>query len=80
MADFGLEPTLDSAFHRFACSITPQWITTAIDGVETWRWANPFAGKRWYPIIDVAVKAPQSDPYDQGNGFSTVRALRVWRT
>lgn len=79
MADFGLPNTLDSAFHRFACSVTPEWITIFVDGVETIRYANPFAGQTWYPLMNVAVKAPTDNAYDAGVGDMTVRSVRIWR-
>lgn len=81
MKDHGLSPTLDTEFHLFACTVTPEWIILFVDGVETFRYANPFneACSGWYPLMNVAVKAPMDDPYDQGSGDMTLRRVRIWR-
>ena len=79
MSDFGLSNTLDSEFHAFAVTVDKEWITLFIDGVETMRYANPFQGETWYPLTNVAVKAKEDSPYDQGSGAMTLRSLKVWR-
>jgi len=79
MATFGLPETLDSEFHKFAVTVDPDWITMFIDGVETMRYANPFNGKTWYPLTNVAVKAKPESPYGDGVGDMTVRSIKVWR-
>lgn len=79
MASFGLENTLDTEFHAFACTIEKDWITIFVDGVETVRYANPFAGFSFYPLFNVAVKAAPGDPYDQGSGDMVVRSLKIWK-
>ena len=79
MQSFGLEPTLDTEFHTFAVTVTPEWITMFVDGVETMQYANPFAGETWYPLTNVAVKAPIDNAYDQGSGSMVLKSLRVWR-
>jgi len=79
MQDFGLPNTLDSEFHTFAVTVTPEWITMFVDGVETMQYANPFAGETWYPLTNVAVKAPVGHDYDKGSGAMTVRSLKVWK-
>lgn len=79
MSSFGLPNTLDSEFHTFAVTVDPEWITMFINGVETMRYANPFKGQTWYPLTNVAVKAPVESPYDQGSGAMTLRSLKVWR-
>ena len=80
MGDFGLPNTLDTAFHRFACRIDPNWITVWVDGTETMRWANPFAATEgWYPLMNVAVKADADDPYNDGSGDMAIRHVRIWR-
>lgn len=79
MSDFGLPNTLDSEFHTFAVTVTPDWITMFVDGTETMRYANPFQGETWYPLTNVAVKAGVDSPYDQGSGDMTLRSLKVWR-
>lgn len=80
MADFGLPNTLDSAFHTFAVTVDPEWITMFIDGQETMRYANPFKGETWYPLTNVAVKAAPDSPYSEGSGAMTLRSLKVWRS
>jgi hypothetical protein len=80
MSDFGLANTLDSAFHAFAVTVDPEWITMFIDGVETMRYANPFPGQTWYPLTNVAVKAKEDSAYDQGSGAMILRSLKVWRS
>lgn len=80
MRDLGLEPTLDTEFHKFACTVTSEWIVTHIDGVEAYRWRNPFdTTKGFYPLMQCAVKADITDPYDTGSGDMTVRSVRIWR-
>lgn len=80
MRDFGLPETLDSDFHTFACTVTPETIRVFVDGLLTMEWANPFTSTDgWYPIMNVAVKAANADPYDQGSGDMTVRRVRIWR-
>ncbi len=79
MGSFGLPATLDSEFHTFAVTVDKEWITMFIDGVETMRYANPFKGETWYPLTNVAVKAKEDSPYDEGSGAMTLRSLKVWR-
>jgi len=79
MSTFGLANTLDSEFHTFAVTVSPEWITMFIDGVETMRYANPFKGETWYPLTNVAVKAPPESDYHDGCGDMVLRSLKVWR-
>jgi beta-glucanase (GH16 family) len=79
MSTFGLSNTLDSEFHTFAVTVTPEWITMFIDGGETMRYANPFKGETWYPLTNVAVKADPKSAYDDGSGDMVLRSLKVWR-
>jgi hypothetical protein len=79
MRNFGLEDTLDSEFHTFAVTVDPEWITMFVDGTETMRYANPFKGENWYPLTNVAVKAKDDSPYNEGSGDMIVRSLKVWR-
>ncbi len=79
MSDFGLPNTLDSEFHTFAVTVTAEWITMFIDGVETMQYANPFDGEQWYPLTNVAVKASVDSSYDQGSGDMVVKSIKVWR-
>lgn len=79
MSTFGLTDTLDSEFHKFAVTVSPEWITMFIDGLETMRYANPFKGENWYPLTNVAVKATPESPYDDGTGDMVLRSLKVWR-
>ncbi|GAT34673.1 glycosyl hydrolases family 16 [Terrimicrobium sacchariphilum] len=79
MRTFGLEDTLDSDFHTFAVTVTEEWITMFIDGVETMRYANPFKGQTWYPLTNVAVKADPKSDYSDGSGDMILRTLKVWR-
>ncbi len=79
MRTFGLEDTLDSDFHTFAVTVTEEWITMFIDGVETMRYANPFKGQTWYPLTNVAVKADGKSDYSDGSGDMILRSLKVWR-
>ncbi len=80
MSDFGLPNTLDSDFHTFAVTVHPEWIVMFIDGVETMQYANPFQGRTWYPLTNVAVKAKPDASYDQGSGDMTIRSIKVWRS
>lgn len=79
MTDFGLKPTLTTELHKFACTITPEWVIMYVDGVETIRLANPFAGVTWFPIMNVAVKADPADTYDKGTANMVLRRVRIWR-
>ncbi|MGF1635285.1 MAG: family 16 glycosylhydrolase [Phycisphaerae bacterium] len=79
MEDFGLPNTLDSEFHAFAVTVDPEWITLFVDGVETMQYANPFQGKKWYPLTNVAVKAKTDAAYDDGSGAMTLKSLKIWR-
>jgi hypothetical protein len=79
MSDFGLANTLDSEFHTFAVTVSPEWITMYIDGVETMCYANPFKGEIWYPLTNVAVKANIDSEYNDGSGDMVLRSLKVWR-
>lgn len=80
MSHFGLAETLNTDFHKFACTITPEWIKVFVDGLQTMAWANPFTSTDgWYPLMNTAVKASPSDPYDEGSGDMTVRRVRIWR-
>lgn len=79
MSTFGLANTLDSEFHTFAVTVGPEWITMFVDGVETMSYANPFKGETWYPLTNVAVKAPADSAYEDGSGAMVLRSLKVWR-
>lgn len=80
MRDLGLPETLDTEFHKFACTITPEMIRVFVDGILTMEWANPFnSTDGWHPLMNVAVKAAPADPYDKGSGDMTVRRVRIWR-
>jgi len=79
MATHGLSNTLTTAYHKFACVVDPDWITMYVDGVETSRYANPFAGTLWYPLMNVAVKAAATSAYTGGSGEMLVRSVKIWR-
>lgn len=79
MSDFGLPNTLTSEFHKFQVTVDEDWITMFVDGIETMRYANPFAGHRWFPIMNVAVKADRESDYDDGSGEMVVRSVKLWR-
>ncbi|HUD92132.1 MAG TPA: family 16 glycosylhydrolase [Sphingobium sp.] len=63
-------------FHRFAVDIQPDYITWFIDAKETYQAVNPFAGFRWYPIMNVAVKT--NGDYMDGTGDMIVKDVRVY--
>ena len=79
MSDFGLKNTLDSEFHTFGVTVTPELITMFVDGVETMQYANPFKGHTWYPLTNVAVKAEPNSKYDDGSGAMVLKSLKIWR-
>lgn len=80
MSDYGLKNTLDTEFHKFACVVDPDWITMFVDGIETFRYANPFTSTdAWYPLTNIACKAKPDDPYNTGNGDMVVRSIKIWR-
>jgi Glycosyl hydrolases family 16 len=80
MSSFGLADTLTTEFHVFAATVDPDWITLFVDGVETIRYANPFRGRTWYPLTNVAVKAKVDSSYSDGSGDMVLRSLKVWRS
>lgn len=63
-------------YHSFAVDIQADFITWFIDGKETYQAVNPFAGFRWYPIMDVAVKT--SGDYADGSGDMIVKDVKVY--
>lgn len=63
-------------FHVFAVDIQPDYITWFIDGRETYQAVNPFAGFRWYPIMNVAVKT--FSDYTDGSGDMIVKDVKVY--
>lgn len=80
MGDFGLPNTLTSSYHKFQVTVDPAWITMFVDGVETTRYANPFPGTQWHPLMQVAVKAAPDSPYSQGTGDMALRSIKIWRS
>jgi hypothetical protein len=80
MDTFDQPNTLDSDFHTFAVTVTPEWITMFVNDVETMKYANPFRGETWYPLTNVAVKAPVDGSYDDGSGAMVLKSLKVWRS
>ncbi|MFO6448774.1 family 16 glycosylhydrolase [Erythrobacter sp. NE805] len=67
-----------SGWHRYAVDIAPDFITWFVDGREVYQAVNPFAGTRWFPLMNVAVK--REGDYSGGNAAMRVRALRIWRS
>ena len=63
-------------FHKFAIDIEPDYITWFVDGMETFQAINPFAGKSWFPLMNVAVKT--TDAYNMGSGDMVVRSMKVY--
>lgn len=63
-------------FHSFAVDIQPDYISWFIDGKETYQAVNPFAGFRWYPIMDVAVKT--TGDYADGSGDMIVKDIKIY--
>jgi hypothetical protein len=67
---------LTQGFHTYAVDIQPDYVTWFIDGKETYQSVNPFAGFRWYPIMNVAVKTTGS--YADGSGDMIVKSFRAY--
>ena len=65
-------------YHRFAVDIAPDFVTWFVDGVEVYQAVNPFAGTRWFPLMNVAVK--HEGTYEGGSGTMRLRAFRMWRS
>lgn len=65
-----------ASYHKYAVDIQKDYITWFVDGVETYQCVNGFAGKRWYPIMNVAVL--KSGDYSGGNGDMYIRSMRVY--
>ncbi|AEG50804.1 glycoside hydrolase family 16 [Sphingobium chlorophenolicum L-1] len=65
-----------TGFHSFAVDIQPDYITWFIDGQETYQAVNPFAGFRWYPIMNVAVKT--TGDYADGTGDMIVKDVKIY--
>ncbi|KKC27141.1 hypothetical protein [Sphingomonas sp. SRS2] len=70
---------LTTGYHRWLVDIQKDYITIFIDGLEVYQAVNPFHRSTWYPIMNVAVKTPDTlKPYDDGSGEMRVRSLKVW--
>jgi hypothetical protein len=67
----------DSAYHRYAVDIQPDFITWFVDGKETYQTVNPFRGINWFPLMNVAVK--HSGDYIGGTSEMRVRSFTVWK-
>lgn len=67
----------DTAYHRFAVDVAPDFITWFVDGKETYQTVNPFRGITWYPLMNVAVK--HSGDYVGGTSEMRVRSFAVWK-
>ena len=67
----------ESAYHRFAVDIAPDFITWFVDGQEVFQAVNPFRGTTWFPLMTVAVK--HKGDYTGGSGTMRVRSLSVWQ-
>ena len=65
-----------TGFHSFAIDIQSDYITWFIDGQETYQTVNPFAGFRWYPIMNVAVKT--FSDYTDGSPDMIVKDVKVY--
>ena len=74
---YGLEG-FAGGYHRYAVDIAPDYVTWFVDGEEVYQAVNPFAGTRWFPLMNVAVK--HKGDYAGGSGAMRVRAMRVWRS
>lgn len=68
----------DTAYHRFAVDIAPDFITWFIDGTEVYQAVNPFAGTTWFPLMNVAVK--HRGDYSGGTAAMRVRSFEVRRS
>lgn len=79
MGDIGLKPNITSEFHKFQATISPDWITIFVDGVETVQFQNNFKGETWYPIMTNAVTAKSSDAYNEGTSNMEIRSLKIWK-
>lgn len=67
----------DTAYHRYAVDIAPDFITWFVDGKETYQTVNPFRGTTWFPLMNVAVK--QTGDYTGGTPEMRVRSFAVWK-
>lgn len=67
----------DTSYHRFAVDIAPDFITWFVDGKETYQTVNPFKGKTWFPLMNVAVK--HKGDYVGGTSEMRVRSFAVWK-
>lgn len=77
----GSKDDIDTAFHKYAVTIDREFIRIFFDGVQIMAWTNPFTSTAgWYPIMNVAVKAPVTSAYDQGIGDMTVRRFKLWKS
>lgn len=67
----------DSAYHRYAVDIAPDYITWFLDGKEVYQTVNPFAGTNWFPLMNVAIK--HKGDYAGGTAEMRVRSFSVWK-
>lgn len=64
----------ESAYHRFAVDIAPDFITWFVDGREVFQAVNPFRETTWFPLMTVAVK--HEGNYTDGTAAMRVRSFR----
>ena len=76
--DIGLSADLTKDINSYQARVTPAWITLFVNDVETVRYANPFQGKTWYPIMTVAVKARPDSTYQNGTTDMEIHSLKIW--
>lgn len=77
----GSKDDIDTAFHKYAVTVDKELIRIFFDGLQIMAWANPFTSTAgWYPIMNVAVKAPVTSAYDQGSGDMAVRRFKLWKS
>jgi len=67
----------DTAYHRYAVDIAPDFITWFVDGKETYQTVNPFKGTTWFPLMNVAVK--HTGDYTGGTAEMRVKGFQVWK-
>ena len=79
VGDIGIDTDLTKSFNRYQVRVTPDWITTFVNDIETARFANIFDGEIWYPLMTVAVRTSEDKLYDENIAKMEIKSMKVWQ-
>lgn len=80
---FPADIDLTKQVHKYQTLVDGNWIRTFVDGIEICTFRNiltPTGSHRqlFHPVVNVAVTAAQSDPYNVGSGDMLMYGYRYW--